>query len=124
MGRPWIRGFVLSPILAFFFAANLYAQNNFVYTNDDVFGPNTVSGFAVAGNGALTPVPGSPFLTGGTGAGGGLFASNRAAICSAEKLVYVSNAVSNDVSGFSVNPSTGRLALVPGSPFPTGGSGH
>ncbi len=89
-----------------------------------MFGPNTVSGFAVAGNGALTPVPGSPFLTGGTGAGGGLFASNRAAICSAEKLVYVSNAVSNDVSGFSVNPSTGRLALVPGSPFPTGGSGH
>lgn len=121
MSRPWIRGFLLSPVLVFLFAMTLHAQTNFVYTNDDVLGPNTVSGFAVAGNGALTAVLGSPFLTGGTGAGGGLFAVNRAATCSGQKLIYVSNAGSNDVSGFSVNPSKGSLDLVPGSPFPTGG---
>src|SRR5258706_16183785 len=97
MGRPWIRGFVLSPILAFFFAANLYAQNNFVYTNDDVFGPNTVSGFAVTGNGALTPLSRSPFLIGGTGGGWGLFASNRGPICSAEQLLSASKGV---IQGF------------------------
>ncbi len=125
MSRPWIRGCLLSQVLAFFFATNLYAQTNFVYTNDDVSGQNTVSGFAVAENdGALTRVPGSPFLTGGTGStGGGLLAVNRATTCSAQKLIYVSNAGSNDVSGFSVDPSTGSLALVPGSPFRTGGSG-
>jgi 6-phosphogluconolactonase (cycloisomerase 2 family) len=123
MSRRWILGLLLSTILVFFFAGNLHAQNNFVYTNDDVLGPNTVSGFTVGGNGALTPVLGSPFLTGGMGAGGGLFAANRATICSAEKLIYVSNAASNDVSGFSVNVSTGSLTLVPGSPFRTGGSG-
>src|SRR5213593_3057828 len=123
MSRPWIRGCLLSQVLAFFFATNLYAQTNFVYTNDDVSGQNTVSGFAVAENdGALTRVPGSPFLTGGTGStGGGLLAVNRATTCSTQKLIYVSNAGSNDVSGFSVDPSTGSLALVPGSPFPTGG---
>ncbi len=121
MSRPWIRGFLLSPVLVFLFATALHAQTNFVYTNDDVAGPNTVSGFAVQGNGALMAVTGSPFLTGGTGAGGGFFAVNRAATCSGQKLIYVSNAGSNDVSGFSVNPSTGSLDLVPGSPFPTGG---
>ena len=121
MSRPWIRGCLLSQVLAFFFATNLYAQTNFVYTNDDVSGQNTVSGFAVAGDGVLKLVPGSPFLTGGTGTGGGLIAVNRATTCSAQKLIYVSNAGSNDVSGFSVDPSTGSLALVPGSPFPTGG---
>jgi 6-phosphogluconolactonase len=124
MSRPWIRGFLLSLVLVFLFATTLHAQTNFVYTNDDVLGPNTVSGFAVAGNGALTAVLGSPFLTGGTGAGGGFFAVNRAATCSGQKLIYVSNAGSNDVSGFSVNPSTGSLDLVPGSPFPTGGVSH
>jgi 6-phosphogluconolactonase (cycloisomerase 2 family) len=124
MSRPWIRGFLLSSVLTFLFATNLYAQNNFVYTNDDVglSGQNTVSGFAVAGNGVLTRLPDSPFPTGGTGGGGGPFAVNRATTCSAQNLIYVSNAGSNDVGGFSVNPSTGSLALVPGSPFPTGGS--
>jgi len=125
MSRPWIRGSLLSPVLALLFAANLYAQNNFIYTNDDVAplsGKNTVSGFAVAGNGALTPVPGSPFATGGIGGGGGPFAVNRVTTCSAQKLIYASNAKSNDVSGFSVDPSTGGLAPVPGSPFATGGS--
>ena len=124
MSRPWIRGSLLSPMLALLFATNLHAQNNFVYTNNDVAvsGKNTVSGFAVAGNGALTGVPGSPFATGGTGGGGGPFAVNRATTCSTQKLIYVSNAESNDISGFSVDPSTGSLAPVPDSPFPTGGS--
>ena len=121
MGRTWIRGFVLSPVLVLLLAANLYGQTSFVYTNDDVLGPNTVSGFAVAGTGALTLVPGSPFLTGGTGARGGLVAVNRITTCSAANLLYVSNAGSNDVSGFSIDPSTGSLVLVPGSPFSTGG---
>src|SRR5262249_62009181 len=71
--------------------------------------------------GACTSCSGWPFLTGGTGGGGGLFGVNRAATCSGQKLIYVSNAGSHDVSGFFVNPSTGSLDLVPGSPFSTGG---
>jgi len=123
MSLPWHRGCRLGLLLVFFFTTNLYAQNNFVYTNDDVAGPNTVSGFAVASDGTLSLVLGSPFPTGGTGVGGGLLAVNRAAVCPATTLIYVSNAGSDDVSGFSVNPSSGSLTLVPGSPFPTGGVG-
>lgn len=101
-------------------------QSNFVYTNDNVFfgiGPNTVSGFSVASNGALTPVPGSPFLTGGTGIGGGLFASNGITATSRGDFVFASNTHSNNVSVFTIDTSTGSLTLVPGSPFATGGSG-
>ena len=68
----------LLAVLMLLFAGLASAQGQFVYTNDDIgFAPNTVSGFSVASSGALTLVPGSPFLTGGMGAGGGLFASNR-----------------------------------------------
>ncbi len=106
--------------------AGLAAAQNFVYTNNDIpsfLGPNTVSGFSVASNGTLTQVPGSPFATGGTGNGGGFFATNRARTTSVGNLVFVSNTISNDVSVFTVDTSTGALTLVPGAPFPTGGSG-
>ena len=113
MSRPWIRGFLLSPVLVFLFGTTLHAQTDFVYTNDDVAGANTVSGFAVKKeNGALTAVPGSPFLTGGTGMGGGLLGVNRATTCAATGRIYVSNAGSNDVSGFTVDPSTGSLVFL------------
>ncbi|MGB9123530.1 MAG: hypothetical protein WCE73_23145, partial [Candidatus Angelobacter sp.] len=48
-------------------AITAFAQNNFVYTNDN-FSPNTVSVFKVSpSNGSLALIPGSPFLTGGNG---------------------------------------------------------
>jgi hypothetical protein len=40
-------------------------KRTYVYTNNDVFGMNTVSAFSVGEAGTLTPVPGSPFATGG-----------------------------------------------------------
>jgi DNA-binding beta-propeller fold protein YncE len=100
----------------------LMAQGNFVYTDDDIRGANTVSAFSVASNGALKLVPGSPFLTGGTGNGGGWYGANRAAVSPVGNFLFVSNSVSNDVSVFTINPKTGVLKLVEGSPFATGGS--
>ena len=35
-------------------------------------------------------------------------------------FLFVANSGSNNISGFSVDPVTGQLATVPGSPFPTG----
>src|SRR6478736_1405842 len=44
----------------------LHAQGNYVYVNNqDV--ANSISGFAVSATGSLSPVPGSPYLTGGVG---------------------------------------------------------
>src|SRR5262249_43081662 len=75
----------------------------FVYTNNDRI-PNTVSAFSVAANGSLTPVTGSPFLTGGTGIGGGLFASNRITTAIVKNFLYAANGGSNNVSAFLINP--------------------
>lgn len=124
MRRPkgsslWALVLLMLPAMAL--PSNLRAQGNFVYTNDDIPGPNTVSGFSVASSGALTPVPGSPFLTGGSGSTG-FFASNRVKATTGGGFVFASNSLSNDVSVFTVDTTTGGLTLVPGSPFPTGGS--
>src|SRR5207302_4165618 len=40
-----------------------------------------------------------------------------------KRFLYVSNNFSHDISGFSINPATGASKPIPGSPFPTGGSG-
>ena len=95
---------------------------DFVFTDNNVFGPNTVSVFKVGGNGSLTPVPGSPFFTGGLGSGGGFFASERITTAVVGKFLYVANDGSDDVSAFSIDAQTGILTLVPGSPFDTGGA--
>jgi 6-phosphogluconolactonase len=98
---------------------SLLAQGNFVYTNDDQ--PfNTVSAFSADSNGALTPIPGSPFSTGGVGARDGFFAANRIAVAMVGNFLFASNSISEDVSAFTIDPSTGVLTPVTGSPFATG----
>jgi hypothetical protein len=81
----------------------VWAQFSFVYTNDDQRPEfsNTVSGFSVAPDGTLTPVPGSPFLTGGIAAGGGFSASNGIHV--AGEFLFASNAASNTVSVFNIH---------------------
>ncbi len=99
----------------------LFAQNNFVYTNDDN-APNTVSAFNVNSNGSLTLIPGSPFLTGGNGSGDSKIDPGKitTATVGGAGFVYAANTADGTVTGFSVNPQTGALLVVPGSPFPIG----
>jgi hypothetical protein len=105
-----------------FRVASAQGAPTFVYTNNDR-SPNSISAFAVAPNGSLSLIPGSPFLTGGNGANGGLFAANRITAAVVKEFLYASNTVSNTVSAFLINPVTGVLTAVPGSPFATGGVG-
>jgi 6-phosphogluconolactonase (cycloisomerase 2 family) len=97
------------------------AQSEFVFTDDSVSGPNTVSEYKVLGDGSLTPIPGSPFLTGGLGSGSGFYSSSRITTA-AGRFLYVANDGSDDVSAFSIDTRTGVLTPVPGSPFDTGGA--
>ena len=105
-------------ILAVLLLRSSWAQNNFLYTNDDQ-SSNTVSAFSVASDGTLTPVAGSPFATNGVGFPGGPFATNRIGIAVTDNFLFVSNTGSNDVSVFRIDPSTGGLTPVVGSPFAT-----
>lgn len=105
-----------------FITISIVRDDGYVYINNNVLGANTVSAFSVDANGALTPIAGSPFPTGGSGVGGGFFAANRITIGTVRKFLFVTNEQTNNISVFSIDPATGVLTLVPGSPFPTGGA--
>jgi 6-phosphogluconolactonase (cycloisomerase 2 family) len=104
------------------------AVKTFVYVNNDQGpypSPNSVSAFAAQSGGSLSELTalGSPFLTGGTGhVGGSTTLTSHIAI--AGRFLYASNQASNDISGFSIDPTTGALALVTTPPVPSGLTGE
>jgi 6-phosphogluconolactonase (cycloisomerase 2 family) len=114
----FIKRLWLVPLALFLFASDLQAQTSFLYVNN-LGSPHTVSGFTVSVSGALTPIAGSPFATGGFA--GGLSTSNdKMAISPNGDFLYVPNGDSANITVFSISPSTGSLTPVPGSPFATG----
>jgi 6-phosphogluconolactonase (cycloisomerase 2 family) len=123
-GNPTaIRRLAGASVFLMVLAATTLAQSTFVYVDNDVATVNTVSGFSVGPGGALSPIAGSPFSTGGAGNSGiGNLAATREAISTAGRFLYVGNSGSSNISGFSINPATGFLTPVPGSPFAAGGN--
>jgi hypothetical protein len=53
----------------------------------------------------LTPIPGSPFLTGITGLGGGLFTAHRITSVAVKHFLYAGNSGSDNVSAFAIDPA-------------------
>jgi 6-phosphogluconolactonase (cycloisomerase 2 family) len=106
-------------ILILLSPAALHAQGNYVYVNNqDV--ANSISGFAVSSTGALSPVPGSPYFTGGIGSATTCIGLDRITISAPQNLLFVSNSGDQTISGFQINPATGALTAAPGSPVPGG----
>lgn len=104
-------------LLSLMLSALAAAQPQFVYTNNQS-APNTVTGFLVSSDGSLTQIPGSPFATGDNGQNG--TPSAIAVTTSKEKnYLYAANGADGTISGFRINPRTGHLRLVHGSPFAT-----
>ena len=117
-----LRAALLLSILFASFA--VHTADQFVYTNNDIQGPNKVLGFRVGADGSLSEIAGSPFPTAGSGGDGlSYFASNRIVVSAPRRFLYASNSGSNDVSAFSIDPNSGNLTPVPGSPFPLDSSG-
>ena len=104
-------------LLILFCTLRVMAQGTFVYTNNDRT-PNTLSAFSAAVDGSLSPVPGSPFTTGGNGGG---FRRESHHDCRGEELLYAGTAAATMSALFRSTPFTGVLTSVPGSPFATGG---
>ena len=73
---------------------------------------SAVLGYSISGTGQLTPAAGSPFTAG----------AQPAAVLTdcVSNFIFVANKGSNNISAFSVNPTSGLLTAVPGSPFPAG----
>ena len=112
--------------------ATSLAQNQYVYTNDNASpattgAPNTVSAFITNADGTLSLLPGSPFQTGGNGSNGGRTAAYDIAIVSrgrdastpafAPHLLYAVNQGDGTLAAFTLDPSTGNLTALAGSPF-------
>jgi 6-phosphogluconolactonase (cycloisomerase 2 family) len=95
-------------------ASSLYAQGpNFVYTNDEAT-PNTVSQFSEDPSGNLTYVASYP--TGGSSIAG--YYASTSIVVLPSGFLYASNDQDGTVSGFSIDPTTGVLTAIAGSPFP------
>jgi 6-phosphogluconolactonase (cycloisomerase 2 family) len=96
----------------------------YVQTNDPA--GNAILAYQRADDGELTPLPGSPFATGGTGISPtfdlGPFDSDQEIIANpARTLLFTVNGGSDSISVFHIKPN-GSLVPVAGSPFPSGGS--
>jgi 6-phosphogluconolactonase (cycloisomerase 2 family) len=110
--------------------ASVHAQLNAVYFESNigsVAGQNSIYGFSNDGAGNLTPLPGSPYLTGGTGVfdPGGLSnsfdADQQIIVNKAGTLMFAVNGNSNNISVFNI-AADGSLSPIAGSPFDSAGS--
>jgi 6-phosphogluconolactonase (cycloisomerase 2 family) len=92
-------------------------SGKFLYaTDDDVIG--SVLAFAIDSAGALSPVPGSPFVIASANVVD--LNSEPYGILDTGSFVYVALSNTNQVAAFSVDSETGGLTHVPGSPFAAG----
>jgi 6-phosphogluconolactonase (cycloisomerase 2 family) len=96
----------------------------YLQTNDFTTGQNKILAYKDDGNGNLTALTGSPFLTNGTGVGNpmqvlGPSDSDYELRRSGDYLL-ATNSGSNTISVFSI-ADNGSLTAVSGSPFPSGG---
>jgi 6-phosphogluconolactonase (cycloisomerase 2 family) len=98
----------------------------YVESNIGIPGGNSILAFRRDRQGTLTPLPGSPFLTGGTGIVDlslklGPFDSDQNVITNPEHtLLFAVNSGSNSIAVFHIR-ADGSLIGAAGSPFPSGG---
>jgi 6-phosphogluconolactonase len=87
----------IHPLASFAFVANSVGANG------------TLSTFSIAADGALTQIQGSPVAAGNSPC--------SVAVDPSGSFVYVANSGSANVSGYSINTTTGALTALTGSPF-------
>jgi 6-phosphogluconolactonase (cycloisomerase 2 family) len=90
------------------------------YVNDNTATANTVAGFDRHGDGSLTPIPGSPFPTGGVGSGAGLASQGAIQLSSDGRYLLTVDAASNQISVLRLG--FGGVPQPVGAPVSSGGS--
>ncbi|MEO6315745.1 MAG: beta-propeller fold lactonase family protein [Chitinophagaceae bacterium] len=102
------------------------APGNLVYLETNDAAGNAILGYMQQADSTLTPLPGSPFSTGGKGldnptqALGPDDADNEVVITADNKFLLAVNAGSRSIAVFRIS-SNGSLTAVAGSPFNAGG---
>lgn len=112
-------------------AVAVQGQTNAVYLNANIgttSNANVVLGYANDGHGNLTPLPGSPYSTGGTGSAPAIGAplglqtddDQQVIVNKAGTVLLTVNGFSNTLAVFTIN-SDASLTPVSGSPYTSGG---
>jgi 6-phosphogluconolactonase len=91
-----------------------------VYVNDNTAPVNTVAGFDRHADGSLTPIPGSPFAVGGSGAGQSDASQGSLQLSANGRYLLAVDAGSNQVSVLRIEHD-GALRPAYGSPVASGG---
>jgi 6-phosphogluconolactonase len=91
-----------------------------VYVDDNTAPANTVAAWDRHADGTLTPIPGSPFATGGSGGGGANASQGSLQLTDDGHFLLVVDAGSNQISVLKVNHD-GSLETAAGSPVSSGG---
>lgn len=92
-----------------------------VYVNDNTAPANTVAAFDRHADGSLTPVPGSPFVTGGAGTGTTVPSQGALQETADGRYLLAVDPGSSQISLLRIEPD-GALRAVPGGVVPSGGS--
>jgi len=93
----------------------LHPSGKFLYTADRQ--SNSVSGYAInTSTGGLTAIAGSPFTIPAEGEESEP-GPQQLTVDPSGRFLYVSNHLTGDISGFTINATTGALTLMSGSPF-------
>jgi 6-phosphogluconolactonase len=109
-GSPFSTGAGTTPT-----SVSIHQSGKFVYVSNTNANPafSSIAAFQMdQATGALTPITGSPFSTGGTQAAVGT-------VDPSGKFLFVSNSGSNNIQAFAIDAATGALTPIPGSPFAT-----
>lgn len=91
-----------------------------VYVNDNTAPVNTVAGFDRLADGTLTPIPGSPFAVGGSGAGLPDASQGSLELSADGRYLLAVDAGSNQISVLRIKPD-GSLQIAEGSPVSSDG---
>jgi len=75
-----------------------------VYVNDNTANANTVAGFDRHADGTLTPIPGSPFTTGGVGTGSGIGSQGALQASADGRYLLAADAGSDEISVLRIKP--------------------
>lgn len=97
-----------------------YAVVGHVYVNDNTSPVNTVAGFDRLADGSLTPIAGSPFVVGGSGAGSPDASQGSLELSADGRYLLAVDAGSNQLSVLRIKPD-GSLQIAEGSPVSSNG---
>jgi len=118
--RCALLAFVIAGATAASASAHGRAVTGHVYINDNTSPANTVAAFDRHADGSLTPIPGSPFPTGGAGSGAVIGSQGALQIAGRGHYLLAVDAGSNQVSVLRIRRD-GALGLVRGGLVSSGG---